>query len=560
MDTYFWHNDPSHKNLYESEIDILTRGLGGDFKLLKLYDPLQENGRVAAIGELMYAENRKQVIKILFPTKYPYSPPKIISVTANLDQSGNIVEPLFPFFFGRGNQYSDGTLCLFRSDFWNLSEHNIGWILRRSQKWLCSASSENGFKPEEIVLEKIAFMNPQGHVLIPKEFDLPPDLKTGKLTLTQFRPNNYVLELNQIPDSGFPVRINNEVFKWYTFEKGITLKSLFPVLDGQNLINIFLKYFGEKIIEGESIKNVAFHFIDDESPWHFFKLNIKIIGNAANIGILYYIGHIINNELYLRTKDIFDDRILLKKRVTIIGLGAIGSEVAKSLAKNGVGHFNLFDKDTFNVGNSVRHAGDLLNTGFPKVDVVKELILRSNPNITVNPFNTDVLDDVGLMENSLNNSDLCICLTAEDSVDYFINDIYSTKYKIPFIFARVSPGAFSGSIQIVNSKNACLRCLSLYGADKLPNPVKPVHFKELPPEYGDCSNPALPGSEIDTKEISIMVARVALQCLFQNESSIYPKLIYSQYYWHGPFGSSEKGPYSWEMKNIPKHPECTICQ
>jgi len=558
METYLWHEQPSFKNLYETEVGILKRGLNGDFKLFS--EPFIEDGRVTALGELTQGENQKQKIKIVFPTKYPYAPPTIFSISADLDGPNILMNTIKPHHFGKGNQYTDSSLCLFRKNYWNPNDHNIGWLLRRTQKWLKSASSIEGFKPDEIVDETLPFLIPHGQILIPREIVLPDGLKTGKFILTQFKQNYFILEHNILSESTFPININNEVFRWYSFEKNITLKSLFPEFNAQNLINVFLTNFGENILEGEKIKNVALHFPDDENQWHFFKLNIQIIGINANINIQYYITRTINTELYLRSQKIFDDQILLKKRATIIGLGALGSEVAKSLAKNGVGHFNLFDLDTFEIGNSIRHAADLFYIGDTKVNVAKQLILRSNPNITVNAYKIDVLNDAGLLEKSLNESDICICLTAEESVDYLINDHYIQKYNIPFIFARASEGAFSGAVQLVTQKSACLRCLSLSDSDKLPEPKGKIKFAELKPEYGSCSEPALPGSEIDAKEIALMVARISMQCLLKDTSSNYPKLAHSQFYWHGPFGSSEKEPFTWEMKNIDKHPECKVCQ
>lgn len=561
MEIHEWHKHPSFKNLFETEISILSRGLNGDFKLLKLEIPDQTCGQIIAIGELSFGEGNKQGIKIIFPAKYPFAPPKVISGVLNFDEDGNFIEPFIPIEFGKGNQYSGGALCLFETGFWNKDQHNIGWVLKRAQKWLRSVNSQNGFSKEEIIEEYPAFMQHIGQVLIPKEIVFPTNAKSGLFELTQFKPNYYILEKNILPESTFSLNINAEIFKWYKFETGVTLRKLFPNMEVQTIVNIFINYFCENIFNGESQKNVALYLPSEENPWHFFKLVIQRIGNQVIFNPpLYFISRIISNELYLRTKDIFDDEILLKKRVTIIGLGAIGSEVAKSLAKNGVGHFNLFDMDTFEIGNSIRHAADLFYIGEPKVNVVKQLILRSNPNITVNSYIIDVLNDTGLLEKSLNESDLCIILTAEDSVEYLINDHYIKNFDIPFIFARASVGALSGSVQVVDFESACLRCLSEANADNLPYPKNRIRFSELKPEYGSCSSPALPGSEIDTKEIALQVARISIQCLMQQETSSYPKLLNKQFYWHGPYGSEEKEPFTWEMKNLEKNKDCKICK
>jgi molybdopterin/thiamine biosynthesis adenylyltransferase len=296
-------------------------------------------------------------------------------------------------------------------------------------------------------------------------------------------------------------------------------------------------------------------------PWHFFKVSVQqVMGNQFNLKVDYLISRNIEKDLYLRTKGVFDDAVLKGKRVTVIGLGSIGSEVARSLARNGVGHFNLFDSDTFEVGNSVRHAADLFFIGETKVEVVRQLIQRTNPSITVNAHNVDVFYDNGLLEHSLQNCDLCLVLTAEDSVDYFINDKFANRYAIPFVFARVSAGGLSGALQIVEvNKTACLRCLSSQGADKLPSPKSGMTLAELPPEYGSCSSPALPGSEVDTKEVALQVTRVTLQRLLQDTATMYPKAAGDQYFWHGPAGSKEKPPFTWELKKMKPLPDCPIC-
>ncbi len=560
MEIYRWHEQESHKHLYEAEIGVLKRGLSGDFSLVKLFEPSEKDGRITAVGSLTYYGNKTQDILITFPTKYPYASPKIIAVTINTDKEKKLIEPLQPFHFGKGNQYNDGALCLLRREEWNKEQHNIGWLLRRAQKWLISATSNEGFKPEEIVEELQAPIPHIGQVLLPKDYELPKNTKTGQFLLTQFKPNHYILEYNFLASSPFTLNTGIEVFKWYSFDKGILFKDLFSGPDPLVFLNVFNKHFGENLLNENTAKNIGIHLPDDPNPWHFFKLSILQNGNKVKLNISYLIARNIDKELYLRTKDIFDDKILSQKSVTIIGLGALGSEVARSLARNGIGHFNLFDNDTFEIGNSVRHAADLFYIGEDKVGVAKQLILRSNPNITVNTYIVDVLDDNGLLEKSLAESDLCIVLTAEESVDFLINDKYIPRYDFPFIFARVSAGGMSGVVQVVqHKKTACLRCLGLGNVDKLPKPKGKVVFDELPPEYGSCSSPAVPGSEIDTKEVALQVSRVSLQNLFANKKSVYPKSLGNQYYWHGPLGSKDKAPFTWEIKNIRKHPDCESC-
>ncbi len=553
---YKWYNEKP--NLYDSELSLLKRGLGGIFKLIKTIEPSDENMRVQVFGSIVFDEGREQGVQIIFPAKYPISPPKIFAMDFTFDESHNIKTKNI-HNFNKGNQYSDGSICLFSRDLWNNDHHNIGWCLKRAKNWLISANSKDGFKQSEIIDEVPVSIPYQGQVILPKHVHLPKNVNTGEITLTQFKPDFYIHETNIIPTSPFTLILNKEIFQWIKVKRSIKVKNILSPIDPNNYASLIVKYLGQEFLKKNNNKllNIAFFIPDDPIHWHFFKVQLQ--DNQFKI-IKYYISRIVEDELYLRTKDVFDNKILINKRVTIIGLGALGSEVAKSLSRNGVGHFNLYDNDIFEIGNSIRHAADLYYIGERKVDVVKNLILRSNPNITVNEFFIDVLDDDELVEESLSNSDLCIVLTAEDSVDYFFNDYYAKKYRIPFIFGRVSNGGLSGSIQVVEiGKSPCLRCLSLANEDTLPVPKKDLKFKELSMEYGSCSLPPLPGSEVDTKEIALQISRISLQCLLDNNDSNYPNMSGKQFFWHGPMGSASHSPFSWEIKNLNKVIDCPHC-
>lgn len=550
MNTYRWQEDKSLKNLYDTEIGILRNGLNGDFNLIEIYDTDKTGGIVTAIGQLKYGD-KTHYVNIVFPTKYPYSPPKVIPVNiSEVNGQRQLVEKLF----GKGNQYIDGEMCLIEREEWNPEIHNIGWSLRKAQKWLARANSKEGFPKDEIVEEIPLHFPHQGQVLIPKEFSPDPNLNKGQFTLTQFKPNHYLLEKNILTSNVFKLNLPDEIYRWYKFPEEIKFSNLMPTYSINHIAKALMSYFGEDILISNTTLQIAFYLPGDTMKWHFFKIQ----GSNLGISMNYLISHVIENEIYLRTKDIFDDSILRSKRVTIIGLGAIGSEVCLSLAKNGVGVFHLFDKDTFEIGNSVRHAANLFYIGEKKSNVSKQLINKVNPNLIVNDYHMDVLQDNGLLEQSLSNSDLCIVLTGEDSVDYMINDLYIKNYDIPFVFAGVSIGSFSGSIQVITKDSACLRCLGLHGLDTLPKPKTKNKLNKLPPEYGNCSGPALPGSEIDIKEISIQVSRLCLQLLLGDNGN-YSEKVKTLYKWHGPFGSDEHPPFHWEIQSVNKHKDCMTC-
>ena len=69
--------------------------------------------------------------------------------------------------------------------------------------------------------------------------------------------------------------------------------------------------------------------------------------------------------------------------VAICGLGGLGSNIAISLARVGVGHLILIDFDTVDVTNLHRQQYKISQVGMPKTDALKENLLEINPFIKI---------------------------------------------------------------------------------------------------------------------------------------------------------------------------------
>lgn len=75
---------------------------------------------------------------------------------------------------------------------------------------------------------------------------------------------------------------------------------------------------------------------------------------------------------------------LKNSHVAVFGVGGVGGFAVEALARSGVGHLSLFDKDTVSVSNLNRQIIALRSTvGKSKVHVMKERIYDINPNIEV---------------------------------------------------------------------------------------------------------------------------------------------------------------------------------
>ena len=87
-------------------------------------------------------------------------------------------------------------------------------------------------------------------------------------------------------------------------------------------------------------------------------------------------------------------KVLKEKTATIIGCGSIGSEIARMLAQNGVGAFNLIDPDSMDWENIGRHAlgaRDIAINGdsYTKTSVLKDTLTSQFPHITMRSAHCD---------------------------------------------------------------------------------------------------------------------------------------------------------------------------
>lgn len=103
-------------------------------------------------------------------------------------------------------------------------------------------------------------------------------------------------------------------------------------------------------------------------------------------------------------------------RVAVAGLGGVGGAHALTLARLGVGAFNIADFDRFEMHNFNRQAGAFISTiGQPKVDVLASMVGDINQEADVSRFESGVnRENVGQF---LENVDVFV-----DGIDFFAMD------------------------------------------------------------------------------------------------------------------------------------------
>jgi molybdopterin/thiamine biosynthesis adenylyltransferase len=112
-----------------------------------------------------------------------------------------------------------------------------------------------------------------------------------------------------------------------------------------------------------------------------------------------------------------EQEILRHKRIAIAGMGGVGGVHLLTLARLGIGKFNIADFDTFDIQNFNRQAGATMSTlGKPKIEVMASQALDINPEIGLRQFNTGVTD--GNIGAFLSDVDLYV-----DGLDFFAFDM-----------------------------------------------------------------------------------------------------------------------------------------
>ena len=86
-------------------------------------------------------------------------------------------------------------------------------------------------------------------------------------------------------------------------------------------------------------------------------------------------------------------KLLSQGQVTIAGLGGLGSNVAYSLARIGVGHLHLIDFDVVDITNLNRQQYFMEHIGMPKTDALKSLLLKINPYLDIRTDCVKVTED-----------------------------------------------------------------------------------------------------------------------------------------------------------------------
>lgn len=151
-------------------------------------------------------------------------------------------------------------------------------------------------------------------------------------------------------------------------------------------------------------------------------------------------------------------RQLQASRVLICGCGALGSVLAESLTRAGVGHLRIVDRDFLELSNlhrQVLYDEDDVAAELPKAIAAERKLRKINSTVDIEAHVCDV--DFTNIEQLVEGVD-CICDGTDNFETRFLLNDAAHQFKIPWVYGGCV-GAEGQQMTILPGETACLRCL-----------------------------------------------------------------------------------------------------
>ena len=164
-----------------------------------------------------------------------------------------------------------------------------------------------------------------------------------------------------------------------------------------------------------------------------------------------------SRQIILKNIGILGQKKILLSKVLIVGVGGLGSPAAEFLVRSGIGLLGIVDYDKVSLSNLHRQSlYETSHVGKSKVQVIKKILNRINPNTKVQTYNLK-LNNVNLKK-IIKKYDYIIDGSDNFKTKFLLND-FCLKYKKFLVSGAISK--FDGHIfnfDFKNKKLPCLRC------------------------------------------------------------------------------------------------------
>lgn len=220
---------------------------------------------------------------------------------------------------------------------------------------------------------------------------------------------------------------------------------------------------------------------------------------------------------------------LRDRKAALVGCGSLGSKIAVSLARSGLGRFLLVDDDILMPENLVRHDLDWREIGTHKANSVASRIKLVNPAATceVRKHRLGGQEASGSIETllkSLADCDLMIDATAEPTVFNYLCAAVAIASK-PLLWAEIFGGGFGGLIARhrppFEPDPASMRSAIENWCAERGQPIERAAH-----DYGGGPGAPAIADDADVAVIAAHAARIAIDTLISRDPSMFPHSVY----------------------------------
>ncbi|AWM36302.1 putative adenylyltransferase/sulfurtransferase MoeZ [Gemmata obscuriglobus] len=199
---------------------------------------------------------------------------------------------------------------------------------------------------------------------------------------------------------------------------------------------------------------------------------------------------------------------LLASRVTLCGCGALGTVLANTLVRAGVGFVRVIDRDFVEPSNLQRQVlfdESDVTSNLPKAEAAATKLRAINSSVTVEPIVADI--------NRTNIEDFCdgadLILDGSDNFEirYLINDV-AFKHGKPWVYGG-AVGSQGMSMTIIPGETPCLRCV--------------FEAAPAPGETGTCETAGVLGPAVAI--VASYQATEAIKLLSGNKAAVNRELL-----------------------------------
>lgn len=255
---------------------------------------------------------------------------------------------------------------------------------------------------------------------------------------------------------------------------------------------------------------------------------------------------------------------LRTRSALLVGLGSLGSPVALQLAKSGLRQLDLVDWDQLQVGNSVRWALGWRYAGYQKGTALADFIRCNYPYTQVKSHalrlglvQQEVSEHARISE-LVARADLVIDATASHRVSHFLSDLCRELGK-DYLWLTTTPGCSGGIVGRIQAHQTlgCWSCFQHQLGDGTIQLPADWGAREIQP--GGCSQPTFIGAGIDSDEVALLAARLAVATLCRSSVDGYPDFDWDVAVGDLRAASTSLAP-AWTTYALPRSDACGACR